>query len=62
MLRDSLRDFITCIYHIVEYSVADPYPECEKIRYGSKSWANFETDPDPGKNDTGMDPDPGKND
>ena len=42
-------------------SVGNPYhfdtdPGCEKIRYGSGSRANFDTDPDPGKNDT--DPDP----
>ena len=30
----------------------DPDPGCEKIRYGSGSKVNFETDPDPGKNDT----------
>ena len=50
-------------------SVADPYhfdtdlhsdQGCEKIRYGSRSRANFDTDPDPGKNDT--DPDPAKKD
>ena len=48
-------------------SVADPYhfdmdpdPGCEKIHYGSesRSRANFDTDLDPGKNDT--DPDPAK--
>ena len=46
-------------------SVADPYhfdtdpdPGCEKIRYGSGSRVNFDTDP--GKNDT--DPDPAKKD
>ena len=44
-------------------SVADPYhfkkdpdPGCEKIRYGSGSKVNFDTDPDQGKNNT--DPDP----
>ena len=36
----------------------DPDPGCEKIRYGSGSRANFDTDPDPGKKDT--DPDPTK--
>ena len=36
----------------------DPYPGCEKIRYGSGSRVNFDTDPDPGKNNT--DPDPAK--
>ena len=37
-------------------SVADPYhfdtdtdPGCEKIRYGSGSRVNFDTDPDPAK-------------
>ena len=42
-------------------SVANPYhfdtdPDlgCEKISYGSGSRANFDTDPEPGKND----PDP----
>ena len=48
-------------------SVADPYHfdvdpvpdlECEKFRYGSR--ANFDMDPDPGKNNT--DPDPAKKD
>ena len=48
-------------------SVADPYhfdtdpdpdPGCEKIRYGSGSRVNFDTNPDPGKNNT--DPDPAK--
>ena len=46
-------------------SVADPYhfdpdPGCEKIRHGSGSRANFDTDLNPGKNDT--DPDPTKKD
>ena len=30
----------------------NPDPGCEKIRYGSGSKVNFETDPDPGNNDT----------
>ena len=44
------------------FSVTDPDPGCEKIRYGFGlgSRANFDTDPDTGKNDT--DPDPGKKD
>ena len=51
----------------VTISVADLYhfdtdtePGCEKIHYGSGSGsrANFDTDPDPGKND--MDPIPAK--
>ena len=46
-------------------SVFNPYhfdtdPGSEKIRYGSGSRPNFDTDPDPGNNDT--DPDPGNND
>ena len=48
-------------------SVSDPYnfytdpdPGCEKIRYGSGSRVNFDTDSDPGKNNT--DPDPAKKD
>ena len=48
-------------------SVADPYlfdtnpdPGCEKIRYGSRSRTNFDTDPVPEKKFT--DPDPDKND
>ena len=54
---------------MVAASVVDPYhfdtdpdldPGCEKIRYGSGSRVNFDTDPDPGKND--MDPDPAKKD
>ena len=36
----------------------DPDPGCEKIRYGSGSRVNFDTNPDPGKNNT--DPDPAK--
>ena len=44
----------------VASSVADPYhfdtdpdldPGCEKIRYGSGSRVNFDTDPDPAKKD-----------
>ena len=38
----------------------DPDPGCEKIPYESGSRANFDRNPDPGKNY--MDPDPGKND
>ena len=38
----------------------DPDPGCEKIRYGSGSRVNFDTDSDPGKNNT--DPDPAKKD
>ena len=34
----------------------DPAPGSEKIRYGSGSRPNFDTDPDPGQNDTGPDP------
>ena len=34
----------------------DPDSGCEKIRYGSGSRTNFDTDPDPGKNDSGPDP------
>ena len=48
-------------------SVADPYhfytdpdPGCEQICYGSGSRTNFDTDLDPGKNDTDTDLDPGK--
>ena len=42
-------------------SVADhPDPGCKKIRFGSGSRANFDTDLDQGKNDT--DPDPAKKD
>ena len=41
-------------------SVADPDPGPEKIRYGSGSRPNFNTDPDPGKNDTGTNQDPSK--
>ena len=47
--------------------MANPYhfdpdldPGCEKIRYGSGSRTNFDTDSDPGEND--MDPDPAKKD
>ena len=50
-------------------SVANPYhfdtdPDlgCEKILYGSGSRANFDADPDPGKNDTNPDPNPTKKD
>ena len=45
--------------------MADPYhfdtdlePGCEKIRYGSGTKMNFDTDPATGKNNT--DPDPAK--
>ena len=38
----------------------DPDPGSEKIRYGSGSRPNVDTDPDSGKNDT--DTDPGKKD
>ena len=55
------------LFGVVLGSVADPYhfdtdpdPGCEKIRYGSGSRVNFDTDLDPGKNDT--DPDPAKKD
>ena len=54
---------------ICETSVADPYnfdtdldSGCEKIGYGSGFRVNFDTDPDPGKNDMVLDPDPGIND
>ena len=56
---------------ILRGSVADPYhfetdpdqdPGYEKIRYGSGSRANFDTDLYPGKNDTDPDPDPAKKD
>ena len=43
--------------------MADPYHfdtdsdlGCEKICYGSESRVNFDTDLDPGKNDTDTDP------
>ena len=40
----------------------DPDPGCDKICYGSGSVSrvNFDTDPNPGKNNT--DPDPAKKD
>ena len=37
----------------------DTNPGSEKIRYGSGSRQNFDTDPDPGNNNTDPDPDPG---
>ena len=51
---------------VVFASVMDSYimliriQDLKKIRYGSGSSPNFDTDPDPGKNDIDLDPDPGK--
>ena len=55
---------------VVFASVMDSYimliriQDLKKIRYGSGSSPNFDTDPDPdpGKNDIDLDPDPGKKD
>ena len=49
-----LRQCYGFVYHV------DTDPGSEKIRYGSGSSPNFDTDPDPGKNDIDLDPDPGK--
>ena len=40
----------------------DQDPGCEKIRFGSQTGSreNYDTDPDPGKNDTDPDLDPAK--
>ena len=63
--KDSARSGFELFSSAGSSSVADPYhldmdpdPGSEKICYRSGSRANFDTDPDSGKNDT--DPEPAK--
>ena len=53
-----LSDLLVCSVADLFHFDTHPHQVSEKIRYGSGSRPNFDTDPDPGKNDT--DPDSAK--